>query len=139
LSPFLQIGRGSEIGSFTKIKASYGSMRIGRDCFIGTGCFLSSHEGGLEIGNDCLISPNVTIITNNYHYQRLDTPIRQQGSSSKGVRIGDDVWIGTGACILDGARIGRGVIVTPNSVVFGTVPDYSIVQGNPARVIFTRR
>jgi virginiamycin A acetyltransferase len=55
------------------------------------------------------------------------------------VRIGNDVWIGSGACVLDGARIGSGVIVAPNSVVSGTIPDQAVVQGNPARVIFTRR
>jgi acetyltransferase-like isoleucine patch superfamily enzyme len=139
LSPLLRIGRGSEVSSFTKIKASYGPLRIGRRCSIGAGCFLSSHQGGLTIGDDCLISPNVTIIANNYNYQRLDVPIRQQGSQSRGVRIGNDVWIGSGACILDGAQVGSGVIVAPNSVVSGTIPDHVIVQGNPARVIFTRR
>jgi acetyltransferase-like isoleucine patch superfamily enzyme len=139
LSPLLSIGRGSEVSSFTKIKASYGPLRIGARCSIGAGCFLSSHQGGLTIGDDCLISPNVTIIANNYNYQRLDVPIRQQGSQSRGVRIGNDVWIGSGACILDGAQVGSGVIVAPNSVVSGRIPDHAIVQGNPAKVIFTRR
>ncbi len=97
------------------------------------------HQGGLTIGDDCLISPNVTIIANNYNYQRLDVPIRQQGSQSRGVRIGNDVWIGSGVCILDGAQVGSGVIVAPNSVVSGKIPDNVIVQGNPAKVIFTRR
>lgn len=139
LSPFLQIGRRSEISSFTKIKASYGPLRIGKNCFIGAGCFISSHQGGVLIGDDCLISPNVTIIANNYNYQRMDVPFREQGCSSKGVRIGDNVWIGCGASILDGAQIGSGVIVTPNSVVSGKIPDHAIAQGNPAKVIFMRR
>ncbi|MCU0235751.1 MAG: acyltransferase [Acidobacteria bacterium] len=139
LSPLLTIGRGSEIGSFTKIKATYGPLRIGRDCSIGSGCFISSGAGGLEIGDDCLISPRVTILANNYNYRRMDVPIWRQGCSSKGVRIGGNVWIGSGACVLDGSRIGSGVIVTPNSVVSGNIPDAAIVQGNPAKIIFTRR
>ncbi|MBE0664783.1 MAG: acyltransferase [Chrysiogenales bacterium] len=139
LSPLLSIGRGSEVSSFTKIKASYGPLRIGARCSIGAGCFLSSHQGGLTIGDDCLISPNVTIIANNYNYQRLDVPIREQGSQSRGVRIGSNVWIGSGVCVLDGAQIGSGVIVAPNSVVSGKIPDHVIVQGSPAKVIFTRR
>jgi acetyltransferase-like isoleucine patch superfamily enzyme len=139
LSPMLQVGRGSEIGSFSKIKATYGPLRIGRDCSIGAGCFISSGTGGLEIGDDCLISPRVTILANNYNYRGMDVPIRLQGCSSRGVRIGDNVWIGSGACILDGSRLGAGVIVTPNSVVSGTIPANAIVQGNPAKVIFTRR
>jgi len=139
LSPLLSIGRGSEVSSFTKIKASYGPLQIGKNCFIGAGCFISSHQGGVTIGDDCLISPNVTIIANNYNYHRLDVIFREQGCSSKGVRIGANVWIGCGASILDGAQIGSGVIVTPNSVVAGKVPDHAIVQGNPAKIIFTRR
>ncbi|MBN2345125.1 MAG: acyltransferase [Candidatus Aminicenantes bacterium] len=139
LSPRLWIGRGSEIGSFTKIKASFGPLRIGRNCFIGPGCFIAAHEGGVTIGDDCLISPNVSILSSNYNYQRLDLPIGRQGYTSLGVTIGDNVWIGSGACVLDGAVIGSGVIVTPNSVVAGKVPENVIVQGNPAKVIFTRR
>ncbi len=46
LSPLLRIGRGSEVSSFTKIKASYGPLRIGRSCSIGAGCFLSSTRAG---------------------------------------------------------------------------------------------
>ncbi len=139
LSPLLEIGRRTEISSFTKIKASHGPLRIGANCFVGVGCFIASHQGGVVIGDDCLISPNVTILSNNYNYQRLDIPIWRQGSTSKGVRIGNDVWIGSGACVLDGALIGSGVIIAPNSVVSGTIPDLAVVQGNPARVIFTRR
>ncbi len=139
LSPLLAIGPGSEIGSFTKIKASYGPLRIGARCFIGAGCFIASHQGGVVIGDDCLISPQASIIGSNYNYRRLDVPIWKQGSSSRGVRIGDDVWIGAGARILDGASIGSGVIVAANAVVAGSVPDRAIVRGDPARVVFIRR
>lgn len=139
LSPLLTIGRRTEISSFAKIKAAFGPLQIGRNCFIGAGCFIASHQGGLIIGDDCLISPNVTILASNYNYQRLDLPISRQGYTSKGVRIGSNVWIGSGACILDGSVIDSGVIVAPNSVVSGHVPVNTVVQGNPAKVIFTRR
>ena len=49
--------------------------------------------------------------------------------------MGNDVWIGAGATILPGARIGDGVIVGAGAVVGGTVPPYTVVAGNPARVI----
>ena len=115
-------------------------MRIGRSCSIGAGCFYPAHQGGVIIGDDCLISPNVTIIV-----QQLQLPAARCAdpaagdAQSRGVRIGNNVWIGSGACILDGAQVGSGVIVAPNSVVSGRIPDNAIVQGNPAKVIFTRR
>ncbi|HEV7517831.1 MAG TPA: acyltransferase, partial [Thermoanaerobaculia bacterium] len=140
LSPHLSIGKGSCIGSFTKLKSADGPFTIGRNVDIATGCFLSSHTAGVAIGDDCLIGPNVSIIGNNYNYDDLETPIRLQAkTSAKGIRIGANVWIGAGSAILDGAEIGSGAILAPNSVVSGAIPENAVVQGNPGKVIFTRR
>lgn len=139
LSPFLEIGRNSKISSFSKIKATDGPLIIGSHVSIGTCCFIASDTMGVKIGDYCLIGPNVTITGNNHKYDRLDIPICVQGKASKGIRIGNNVWIGAGACILDGAEIGNGVIIVPNSVVSIKAPDNVILQGNPAKVIFTRR
>lgn len=136
----LSIGRKSIISSFTKIKATAGPLLIGKNVEISNGCVITSHDTGTYIGDDCLIGPNVSIIGNNYHYDRLDVPIRLQGkSSAKGVRIAENVWIGAGCVILDGADVGAGAILTPNSVVSGRIPANAIATGNPAKVIFTRR
>jgi acetyltransferase-like isoleucine patch superfamily enzyme len=139
LSRRLRIGRGSVIGSFTKIKATDGPLRIGRDVHVATGCFITSHEGGLEIGDDCLVGPNVSIVASNYRYDALDRPIARQPLVSRGIRIADNVWIGAGAVVLDGADIGEGCIITPNTVVGGTIPAHRVVTGNPGRVVFVRR
>lgn len=136
----LFIGRGSIVSSFTKVKATDGPLKIGRNVEISNGCVISSFPTGTFIGDDCLIGPNCSIIGNNYHYDRLDVPIRLQGKfSAKGIRIADNVWLGSGCVVLDGAEIGAGTIVTPNSVVSGRIPANSIATGNPAKVIFTRR
>lgn len=136
----LAIGRRSVIASFTKIKATDGPLTIGRNVEIANGCVITSHTAGTEIGDDCLIGPNVSIIGNNYRYDRLDVPIRlQEKVSPKGIRVANDVWIGAGCVLLDGAHIGSGSILTPNSVVSSRIPENSIVQGNPGKVIFTRR
>jgi acetyltransferase-like isoleucine patch superfamily enzyme len=140
ITPHLKIGRGSVIGSFTKVKATDGPLAIGAHVEIATGCVLTSHTRGVEIGDDCLIGPNVSIIGNNYRYDRLDVPIRlQEKVSAKGIRVGRDVWIGAGCVLLDGADVGSGAILAPNSVVSGPVPEGAVVQGNPGKVIFTRR
>lgn len=140
ITPNLRIGRKSVISSFTKIKATDGPLSIGRHVEISNGCVLASHTSGVEIGDDCLIGPNVSIMGNNYRYDRLDVPIRlQEKVSTKGIRIGNNVWIGAGCVLLDGADVGSGTILTPNSVVSGRIPENSIAQGNPAKVIFTRR
>ena len=136
----LSIGRGSIVSSFTKIKSADGPLRIGGNVEISNGCVITSFTAGTYIGDDCLIGPNCSILGNNYHYDRLDVPIRLQGKvSAKGIRIADNVWLGAGCVLLDGADIGAGSILTPNTVVSGRIPENSIVQGNPAKVIFTRR
>ena len=138
-SPNLRIGRKARISSFTKVKAGKGLLIIGEHVSIAAGCTIAEGGGGITIGRDSLIGPNVTFIGVNYAYDRLDTPFRAQFAQSKGIVVGPNVWIGAGACILDGARIGTGAIVTPNSVISGRIADNAIAQGNPAKVIFVRR
>lgn len=137
--PNLKLGRGTQISSFVKVKASDGPLSIGANVSIGTGVFLSSHTGGLHIGDDCLISPNVTIIASNYRYDDLTRPMVRQAIVSKGIKIGNNVWIGANASVLDGAEIGAGAIISPNSLVSGKIPENAIASGVPAKVVFTRR
>lgn len=135
----LKIGRSTNIGSFTKIKASEGPLIIGKNVSISAGCDIGSGEKGIVIGDNCLIGPHVNIIGNNYRYDRMDIPICEQGQISKGITIGENVWIAAGSCILDGSIIGDGVIIAPNSVVSAKIPKNKIIQGNPAKIIFNRR
>ena len=139
ITPFLNIGDGSVIGSFCKIKATDGPLIIGKNVTIGNNSFIAPHNNGIRIGNDCMIGPNASLVSVNYGYERLDIPMRLQEKTSKGITIGNDVWLSSGSVVLDGSEIGSGTIVTPNSVVSGKIPDNSIVQGNPGKIIFTRR
>jgi acetyltransferase-like isoleucine patch superfamily enzyme len=138
-SPLVKLGKGTRISSFTKIKASDGPLTVGARVSIGSGCFIHAGPAGVIIGDDSLVSPNVSIVGSNYRYDRLDVPIQQQGELTKGITIGNDVWIGVGCAILDGARIGDHAIIAPNAVVSGHVAEKVIASGNPAKPIFTRR
>lgn len=139
LSSNLDMGSGCEIGSFTKIKSSAGKLSIGGKTEIANFVFIASGEAGIEIGEYCMIGPSASIIGNGYEYNDLDTPILEQGKTSKGIFIGNNVWIASGASILDGSHIEDGCIISANSVVTGHVPRNSIVNGVPGKVIFTRR
>jgi acetyltransferase-like isoleucine patch superfamily enzyme len=139
LSPLVKLGKGTQISSFAKVKASDGPLTIGERVSIGSGCFIHAGSAGVSIGDDSLISPNVSIVGTSYRYDRLDIPIQQQGEITKGISIGKDVWIGVGCAILDGAVIDDHAIVAPNAVVSGHVAAKVIASGNPAKPIFTRR
>ncbi|HEY8258125.1 MAG TPA: acyltransferase [Gemmatimonadales bacterium] len=131
-------GRGCVISAFTKIKI-FGPFTMGRRVQIGSNTFIGAGPGGLTIGDDVLISPNCTILTTSYRYDQIGVPLQQQDLSSQGVRIGHRVWVGANSVIIDGSDIGDDVIVAAGSVVSGRIPERSIIQGNPARVVFTRR
>ena len=139
LSKGLVLHAGVQIASFCKVKASDGPVEIGPNTHIATGCFLAGIGRGLVIGSDVLIGPNCTVLSNDYIYDDISTPTRKQGLRSLGTRIASNVMLGAGTVVLDGADIGEGVIVAPNSVVSGRIPPNTVVRGNPARVVFQRR
>ena len=139
LSRNVKMGRGCIIGSFTKLKATDGPIIIGKRCGIGTGCFIDTGEKGLEIGDNFICGPNVVMIASNYVFDELDVHLEDQGHSSRGIRIGNNVWIGAGSVIADGTVLKDNTIVVANSLVNRRYPENAILQGNPAKVIIKRK
>lgn len=139
LSANLQLGERTTISSFTKVKTADGPVRTGHDCGFATGCFVSAGPGGIELGDHVICGPNVVLVASNYKYASLDVPFEQQGTSSAGIRIGNNVWIGANCTILDGSVIGDNTIIVANSLVNRRLPPNVIVQGNPAKVVLQRR
>jgi acetyltransferase-like isoleucine patch superfamily enzyme len=109
-------------------------VRIGDRCLVGRGSSVVAHLA-VEIGDDVWTGPNVYITDMNHDYTRLDVPISQQAQPEAPVRIGDGSWLGTGAVVLPGSKIGRHVTVGAGSVVNGHLPDHSVAVGSPARVV----
>lgn len=70
----------------------------------------------------------------NHVFADPDTPIRLQGETASGIRIGRDVWIGTSVKVLDGVEIGDGCVVGAGSVVTKSLPPYCVAVGVPAKV-----
>ena len=93
----------------------------------------------IQIGDNCLTGKWVTISDNNHGTTDFDTlheaPIKRKLYTKGPVIIGNNVWIGDKATILGGVTIGDGAVIAANSVVTKDVPAYSVVGGNPARVI----
>lgn len=85
-----------------------------------------------------MIAPSVSIRDTDHGFSRTDIPMMQQDLDTSPVCIGDDVWIGHGAIILKGVRIGDGAIVAAGAVVTRNVAPFSIVGGVPAREIAKR-
>jgi acetyltransferase-like isoleucine patch superfamily enzyme len=109
-------------------------LRIGDRCVIGRGSHIVAHHS-IEIGADVFTGPYVYVTDQNHSYADPDVPVGRQWPVNSSVRIGSGTWLGTGAVILPGAVIGRNVVVAAGAVVRGTVPDYAVVGGVPARVL----
>lgn len=111
------------------------TLCIGDRCVIGRGSSIIAHTG-VTIGNDVWTGPNVYITDQNHGYTDVDRPIwRQAPPPDRPVTIGDGTWLGYGAVVLPGARIGRNVVIGAHAVVMGEIPDFSVAVGVPARVV----
>lgn len=112
-------------------------ITIGDNTTIGYHTYLFA-SAGIEIGANCLLAPFVYIVDSDHGIAR-DELINRQPNQTAPIRIGDDVWIGTGAKILKGVTIGRGAVVAAGALVKESVPPYTVVGGIPARKISERQ
>lgn len=132
------LGDGVIISRNCVIQGKTGPIRLDNKVDIGCGVILSSGNG-IFIGKSTLIAGNCYIGGGRYITDRTDIPMMEQGLFSKGpVVIGDDVWLGAGATVLDGVKIGRGSIIGAGALVTKDIPDYSVAVGVPAKVVKTR-
>ncbi|MGH2907183.1 MAG: acyltransferase [Solirubrobacterales bacterium] len=133
----LYLDRWSWVGSGTKLRAHGGFIRIGSKSVLGEEITFSTYEE-ISIGRECVIADRAMFIDFDHKIEDVEQAIRKQGVYSKPVRVGNNVWIGYGACILRGVTIGDGAVIGTNAVVTKDVPPNAIVGGVPAKIIRMR-
>ena len=113
---------------------SHSDCRIKEGVYIGANCMI----GRVDIGKNVLIGSNVDILSGKHQHsiEKADVPIRFQEGEFRKISIGEDTWIGNHSVIMD--EIGKGCIIGAGSVVTQPIGDYSIVAGNPAKIIRKR-
>nr|WP_308169579.1 acyltransferase [Acrocarpospora catenulata] len=114
-----------------------GRFTLGARSFVGSLSVIGVNDAVL-VGADVMIAQAVSIRDTDHRAGPADTPMLWQGIETAGVVIEDDVWIGHGATVLRGVRIGRGAIVAAGAVVTRDVPPGAVVGGVPARVLRVR-
>jgi acetyltransferase-like isoleucine patch superfamily enzyme len=127
-----ELGAHSTIEDFSTVNNGVGHVIIGDRTRIGLGNTLI---GPVTIGNDIRLAQNVVLSGLNHNYTDINLPIHAQGVSTAPIVIEDETWIGSNAVIVAGVTIGKHCIVAAGSVVTKSVPPYSVVVGNPARVL----
>jgi acetyltransferase-like isoleucine patch superfamily enzyme len=135
----IEIGDNVYVGHNAFLKGYYKSlMRIGSHTWIGQNCFLHS-GGGITIGEYVGLGPGVQILTLSHVVDDdLSRPLITREQQYLPVVVEDDCDIGVGSILLPGVRIGRSSMVGAGSVVTRDVEPYSVVAGNPARLIRKR-
>lgn len=132
--PFRQfsMGTGSAIEDYCVINNGVGDVLIGDNALIGVASVLI---GPVRIGANVILAQHVVLSGLNHTYQDIHTPIRQQPVTTAPIVVEDDCWIGANSVITAGVTIGRHSVVAGGSVVTRDVPPYSVVGGNPARIL----
>jgi len=155
----IRIGRGTsvEFGAILRCHRG-GSITIGNRCHIHKGAQILSYggdiiigdkftlnpyailygHGGLQIGDNVLIAAHTVIIPANHVFERADIPIKAQGLTKEGIRIGSDVWLGNGVSVLDGVTIGDGSVIGAGAVLTKSTSPYGLYVGVPARRVRDR-
>jgi acetyltransferase-like isoleucine patch superfamily enzyme len=109
----LKIGNNSAVGQFTEFGAA----------------------GGIEIGSNVIMGSYISFHSENHNFKDPSKPIREQGVTSKGIVLGNNIWVGAKVTFLDGCIVGDNSVVAAGAVVNGIYPDNSIIGGVPAKII----
>jgi acetyltransferase-like isoleucine patch superfamily enzyme len=133
----ITIGSGVFVGRNTILSCKNGDIAVGDRANIGFNCELFS-ASLVTVGADSLLAAYCYVIGGDHEHDDLSKPVTAQGRQSKGVSVGEGVWMGAGAKILDGVRIGPHAIIGAGAVVRVDVPEYAVAAGRPARILGMR-
>lgn len=125
----LHLGERSYLAAHTYIT---GEIRMGRDCTVNPYTVV---RGKVTMGDAVRVGAHTSIIGFNHTMSDPDVEVFRQKSTTKGITIGDDVWVGSHVTILDGVRVGSRSVLAAGAVVTKDVPDGAIVGGSPATII----
>jgi len=133
----IRIGRGVFLGRGTILSCKDGDIDLGDDTNIGFHCEVFSGSS-VTVGRKGLFAAYTYLVGGGHEFERTDVPVVDQTRTSRGIALGDNVWLGAGATVLDGVRIGDDAVVGAGAVVTADLPDGSVAVGVPARVVRKR-
>lgn len=136
------VGENSVIDSFVKVKPAGGAgdVIIGKNVTINSGCILYTGNG-IRIGDNVAVAANCVFAPVNHAFGKKDVLIREQRfqPSRGGILLEEDVWVGAGCVLLDGAILRKGCVIGAMTLVRGEVPAYTVWAGNPMRQVGERQ
>jgi acetyltransferase-like isoleucine patch superfamily enzyme len=136
----IQLGDGCKIGAYSLITCTshlskYGiGLEMGSHSAIGDFAHFGA-SGGIEIGNDVIMGSYISFHSENHNFSDKSKLIREQGVTSKGIKLGNNIWVGAKVTFLDGSTVGNNCVIAAGAVVSGVFPDNVVIGGIPAKII----
>ena len=136
LGDCVKIGCYSKLLSTSHFSTFGKGLKMGNNSAIGDFAHFGA-PGGIEIGNDVIMGSYISFHSENHNFNDTSKLIREQGVTSKGIRLGNNIWVGAKVTFLDGCSVGNNSVVAAGAVVNGIYPDNVVIGGIPAKVIKT--
>ena len=136
------LGHCVKIGAYSKLLSTSHFSKFGKGLKMGNNSAIGDFThfgapGGIVIGNDVIMGSYISFHSENHNFLDTSKLIREQGVNSKGIVLGNNIWVGAKVTFLDGCQVGDNSVVAAGAVVNGIYPPNSIIGGVPAKVLKT--
>ncbi|MBO0330933.1 acyltransferase [[Muricauda] lutisoli] len=136
----IKFGNTVKIGAYSRISVTSHLSKLGEGLSIGSNSAIGEYSyfgcaGGLEIGDNVIMGQYISFHTENHNFSNRDKLIREQGVTSKGIIIGNNIWVGAKVTFLDGSQVGDNSVVAAGAVVKDEFPPNVVIGGVPAKII----
>lgn len=138
----IQLGNGCKIGAYSLITCTshlskYGvGLQMGNHSAIGDFAHFGA-SGGIQIGDNVIMGSYISFHSENHNFNDTTKLIREQGVTSKGIKLGNNIWVGAKVTFLDGSVVGNNCVIAAGAVVNGIFPDNVVIGGVPAKILKT--
>lgn len=134
------LGNCVKIGAFSKLTSTSHFSKYGKGLKMGNNSAIGDYThfgaaGGIEIGDDVIMGSYISFHSENHNFSDTTKLIREQGVTSKGIKLGNNIWVGAKVTFLDGCVVGNNSVVAAGAVVNGIFPDNVVIGGVPAKVL----
>ena len=134
------LGNNVKIGAFSSLSSTSHLSKYGKGLKIGNNSAVGQFTefgaaGGIEIGDDVIMGSFVSFHSENHIFDDTTKLIREQGVTSKGIKLGNNIWVGAKVTFLDGCVVGNNSVVAAGAVVNGVFPDNVVIGGIPAKIL----
>ena len=133
-------GNNVKIGAYSNLLSTSHFSKFGKGIKIGNNSAIGDFThfgapGGIEIGNDVIMGSYISFHSENHNFSDTSKLIREQGTNSIGIKLGNNIWVGAKVTFLDGCIVGDNSVVAAGAVVTGVYPNNSVIGGVPAKII----